>query len=89
MSLFRKNQKDKRRVSRKRSGAKAWIRLDGGFALRSCNLIDHSDAGVCIAVETPEKVSNVFTFLTSRDSVAGRRVRIKWRRGTQIGAEFI
>jgi hypothetical protein len=89
VSLFGRKPKDKRRVARKNSSAKAWIRLDGGFALRQCNLIDHSDAGVCISVEAPEKVSNVFTLLISRDSTMGRRVRIKWRRGTQIGAEFI
>ena len=88
MSLFRK-PKDKRKTPRKKSGTKAWIRLDGGFALRPCTLIDHSDAGVCVSVEAPEKISSVFTFLMSRDAVAVRRVRVIWRRGMQIGAEFI
>jgi hypothetical protein len=87
-SLSRKS-KDQRKASRKTIGESAWIRLDGGFAVRPCNVIDLSDTGVQITIDAAESVPRIFTFMISRDSGTGRRVRIKWRRGSQIGAEFI
>jgi hypothetical protein len=78
--------KDHRRASRKKVGSKAWIR--DGFAVRPCTLVDLSDTGVQISVGKTEIVPKTFTFLMSRNSPTGRRAQIKWRRGTQIGAEF-
>jgi hypothetical protein len=88
MSLFRRPKKNRRRGSRKSIGTNAWIRLDGGFALRPCKVVESSDTGVRIAVDAPVKLSDVFTLLMSRDARSGRCARIKWRRGSQIGAEF-
>ena len=79
----------KRKAERRKSGANAWIRLDGGFAMRPCNMVDLSDTGVQITVHAAETVPGVFTLLLSRDASFGRRARVKWRRGSQIGAEFI
>jgi len=79
--------KEQRRASRRKFSADAWIRLDGGFALRPCSVIDLSDTGVQISVGAGESVPSIFTFVMSR-SAAGRRARVKWRRGSQIGAEF-
>jgi hypothetical protein len=88
MALFRQ-PKNNRKANRKEFGVNAWIRLDGGFALRPCKLIDYSDTGVRISIDATEKLSGEFTFLMSRDAGRGRRARIKWRRGSQIGAEFV
>jgi hypothetical protein len=79
----------KRKAERRKSGANAWIRLEGGFAMRPCNMVDLSDTGVKITVHAAETVPGVFTLLLSRDASFGRRARVKWRRGSQIGAEFI
>ena|SRR5271166_3771355 len=79
--------KELRRASRRKVSADAWIRLDGGFAMRPCSVIDLSDTGVQISVGAGEPVPSTFTFVMSR-SAAGRRARVKWRRGSQIGAEF-
>jgi hypothetical protein len=81
--------KEHRIASRRKVGAKAWIGLDGGFAVRPCKMVDLSDTGVQIAVHATETVPSIFTFLMSRDAGLGRRARVKWRRGSQIGAEFI
>ena len=89
LSLGR-TQPHKRKAERRKSGANAWIRLDGGgFAMRPCNMVDLSDTGVQITVHAAEAVPGVFTLLLSRDASFGRRARVKWRRGSQIGAEFI
>jgi hypothetical protein len=81
--------KDHRRSHRKSIGASGWIRMDGGFAVRQCNVLDLSDTGVRIAVDAPQTIPGTFTFLKSRDASSGRRARVKWRRGSQIGAEFL
>jgi hypothetical protein len=88
-SSSNRNGKELRKASRRKSGAKAWIRLDGGFAMRSCSMFDLSDTGVQITVHAAESIPNVFTLLMSRDASLGRRARVKWRRASQIGAEFI
>jgi len=82
------NSKNLRRALRKKGGSHAWVRLDG-FAVRPCTVIDVSDTGVRIAIDTAQTMPKTFTFLTSRDSRSGRLAHIKWRRGTQIGCEFV
>ncbi|MEA2872299.1 MAG: hypothetical protein QOH67_2275 [Hyphomicrobiales bacterium] len=86
---FRSNarSKDQRASARKKVDADAWIR--NGFAIRPCQIVDLSDTGVQIRFSTAQAVSSTFTFLMSRNSGSGRDARVKWRRGTQIGAEFI
>jgi hypothetical protein len=67
----------------------AWIRLDGGFAVRSCSVANLSDSGVQISVDAAQTIPSTFTLLMSRNAGKGQRARIKWRRGSQIGAEFL
>jgi hypothetical protein len=83
-----RSAKDQRRAFRKKGGSHAWIRLDG-FAVRPCKVVDLSDTGVQISIDAAQTVPKTFTFLMSRDSPSGRLAHIKWRRGTQIGAEFV
>jgi len=89
--MFSSNRKPKnqRKAFRKKVGTKAWIRLESGFAVRTCNVIDLSDTGVQITIDLSQAVPNEFTFLMSRNSGSGRRASVKWRRGSQIGAEFL
>ena len=81
-------RKDLRKASREKMGTKAWIRFDGGFSVRACRLIDLSSNGFRIMVETPHEVAGRFSLMLSRDAAPGRRSRVKWRRGNEIGAEF-
>jgi hypothetical protein len=85
---FIKKSKDKRKVTRRKAGTIGWVRLDGGFATRQCNVVDISDDGVQIALEAAQKIPDTFTFLPSRGVGSGRRARVIWRRGSQIGAKF-
>src|SRR5712692_5275460 len=81
--------KNSRTAARQKLGSNAWIRLEGGFAVRPCVVIDRSESGVRIEITSPETVAGVFSLLMSRDTGSGRRCRVKWRRGAQIGAAFI
>jgi hypothetical protein len=88
-SALTRKPKDKRRSPRKKVSASAWIRLNGDFAVRPCKVHDISHNGVLIIISRGETVSNEFIFMMSRDGSSSRRARVKWRRGTEIGAEFI
>lgn len=79
---------NKRRASRIKSGAGGWLRLDGGFAMRPCQVLDVSDTGVRIAVDASLRVPNDFVIVLSHGG-QGRRAHVKWRNATQIGAQFV
>ena len=79
---------NRRRAARTKSGATAWLRLDGGFAMRPCQVLDVSDTGVRIAVDPSLRVPADFVLVLSQGS-QGRRVRIKWRNAKQIGVQFV
>ena len=70
-------------------GTKAWIRFDDGFSVRACRLFDLSGTGFRIVVDAPRDVTDRFSLLLSRDAAPGRRCRVKWRNGSEIGAEFV
>jgi len=82
-------RKDLRKTPRAAIGSKAWIRFDNGFSVRACQLIDLSANGLRIVVDAPRDVAGCFSLLLSRDAAPGRRCRVKWRNGSEIGAEFV
>jgi hypothetical protein len=82
-------RKESRNAAREAMGTKAWIRFDDGFSVRACRLIDLSSSGVRIVVDAPHDVADRFSLLLTRDAAPGRRCRVKWRDGSEIGAEFI
>ena len=51
--------------------------------------MDLSNTGVRIMVDAPHDVADRFSLLLSRGAAPGRRCRVKWRNGCEIGAEFV
>jgi hypothetical protein len=82
-------RKEYRNATRQRLGTRAWIRFDDGFSVRPCFVADLSSTGVRLVVEEPHTVARNFSLLLKRNAVPGRRCRVKWRRGSEIGAEFV
>src|SRR5262249_31324139 len=82
-------RKNSRKKTRETAGTKVWIRFDDGFSVRACRLVDLSATGVRIVVDAPHDVADRFSLLLSRGAVPGRRCRVKWRQGSEIGAEFV
>ena len=82
-------RKDLRQRPRAPVGSKAWIRFDDGFSVRACRLVDLSRTGFRIVVDAPRDVTDSFNLLLSRDAAPGRLCRVKWRTGSEIGAEFV
>ena len=85
---FGTRKDERRKASRRHQNVAAWVRPEGSFAMQPCKLIDMSSLGVRISVDRPEALAGTFLLLTSRSGSA-RRVRLKWRQGNQIGAEFV
>jgi len=82
-------RKNYRAAARSKLGTKAWIRFDDGFSVRPCLVADLSNVGVRLIVEHPHAVADHFSLLLKRNAAPGRRCRVKWRRDSEIGAEFI
>ena len=82
-------RKECRNAERENLGTQAWIRFDNGFSVRPCLVADLSSSGVRLVVEEPHAVAMQFSLLLTRDATPGRRCRVKWRRGFEIGAEFV
>jgi hypothetical protein len=79
---------DNRRAPRRRCAVSAWIRVDGSFAAQQCEVLDLSQNGVRLSVADANRIRNRFILLWSKNGI-GRQASIKWRRTTQIGAEFL
>jgi hypothetical protein len=82
-------QRESRKEPRSRIGRTVWIRFDDGFSVRACKLVDLSKGGIRIKVDAPRDVATLFSLLMTRNAAPGRRCRVKWRRGFEIGAEFV
>jgi hypothetical protein len=78
-----------RRSTRRQMGASAWIRPDEGFSVRKCVISDISATGVRLFVDEQHLALKQFSLLMTRHQTHGCPCRVKWRRGTEIGAEFI
>lgn len=76
------------RASRRGHNDGAWIRFDGAFGSRQCRLLDVSRTGIRLTATNADEIPEIFVLLLSKNGT-GCRVRVKWRRGTQIGAEFV
>jgi hypothetical protein len=80
--------KNDRSEVRDRPSTPAWIRVDGGFSMRPCVVLELSGAGVRLLVDEPHTVAGRFNLLLKRDANPGRRCRAKSRQGHEISAEF-
>ena len=80
------SRRDKRQTKRKPMGAAAYIRL-GSFAARPCTVIDLSDTGFRISVDSV-LVSGGVCSVPVKELPRPLRPG-EMRRGNQIGAEFI
>jgi PilZ domain len=57
---------ERRQAPRRNLNAPGWIRLDGGFGLRECKIVDVSTSGVRIFLPFAGKLPEIFTLLLSK-----------------------
>jgi len=85
-AMFARKRTERRKSGRSTLGSRAWIRLDSGFAVRPCRVLDLSPTGARLSIEG--EIPKSFALLLSLSS-AGRKARIKWRRGNLVGIQFL
>lgn len=83
MSLFGR----KPRGTRRKTNQSAWMSVDGGFAARSCTILDISEKGARLKVDDPEFIKPRFQLKFERTS-PGRTCKVAWKKGNIIGIEF-
>ena len=79
---------DARKAVRRKLGTKGWVRLQGGFSMRPCTIVDISPIGVGISIEEPQLVTDPFVLVLSRERGQVRRCSVRWRNGPRVGAKF-
>jgi hypothetical protein len=78
---------DKRRATRRACDIDGSIRQEGSFKSYACQVLDISDNGVRLTANDAHRIPNSFLFFLNKSGL-GRAARVRWRRGTQIGAEL-
>jgi hypothetical protein len=86
--LTRESRRELRKAKRTQRRQAAWVVLDGGARL-PCVLWDISDAGARIAAARASVLPDVFGIFLTKDGKARRFCRVAWRRGGQLGVQFI
>ena len=75
------------RAPRHSINTQAWIRQPGSFATQQCRVLDVSRSGVRLEAANPFSIPENLILLFGKSDV-GCHATVKWRRGTQVGAEF-
>ncbi len=85
MAVFKKEGRKARHLA----GHDAWMMLDGGFAKRNCTVLNLSSGGARIAVIDGGPVDSTLNMAFSKDARRLTPCRLVWRKGREIGVEFI
>ncbi len=85
MSAFKREV----RKPRHKTANEVWMTLDGGFAKRSCTIVDLSLTGACIQMRDASPIPGVVSLAFSKDVRKLTRCRLIWRKGSMIGVEFL
>lgn len=80
---------NKRRTTRQTVNSAAWVEAEGDARLRRCRLIDISANGARLIVENVEDTPDSFNLLLSRFGRPLYRCNVVWRRGDEVGVEFL
>jgi hypothetical protein len=79
-------QQERQNDVRQRVLKGAQIVFKGHQALIDCVVLNLSDGGACLKVESPIGIPDTFDLMLDHASV--RNCRVAWRKATQIGVQF-
>jgi hypothetical protein len=82
------NPKQERRneARRRRALLRARITFKDRCPTIDCTVLNLSDLGACLKVESPIGIPDIFDLVL--DNAPARGCRVTWRKATQIGVEF-
>jgi hypothetical protein len=67
----------------------AWISIDSALPLLQCTLIDLSDTGAKLELQSSDDIPNTFCLSLSRRGNLPRLCKIVWNYQNTIGVQFI
>jgi hypothetical protein len=79
-------RQERRNEARRRILKRARITFKGRWATIDCTVLNLSDRGACLKVESPIGIPDTFDLVLDNAPVCG--CRVTWRKATQIGVEF-
>jgi PilZ domain len=79
-------QEERQNEMRQRVLKRAQIVFKDHHALIDCVVLNLSDGGACLKVETPIGIRDTFELMLDYATV--RNCRVAWRKATQIGVQF-
>jgi hypothetical protein len=80
---------NKRRTARQTVNSTAWMEIDSDGRRRKCRLVDISANGARLIVENAESTPDSFNLLLSRFGRPYYRCNVIWKRGNEMGVEFL
>jgi PilZ domain len=84
--MMEKPTQERRNAARRRALKTARIIFKGHQSTIDCTILNLSDRGGCLKVESPIGIPDTFDLVLDHASV--RNCRVTWRKATQIGIEF-
>jgi hypothetical protein len=78
---------EQRKAQRRPIRYRAWIEA-GGSSLGECKLVDASDSGARLLVESSDVVPEQFSLRFSALGEGGRKSRVVWRSESEVGIAF-
>ena len=87
--MTRDQRRELRKAKRTHRRQAAWVVLDGGCTRFPCVLWDMSEGGARIAAARASTLPDVFGLFLTKDGKLRRFCRVTWRRGGQLGVQFV
>jgi hypothetical protein len=87
--LARERRRELRTAKRTPRRQAAWVVLDGGCTRFPCVLWDISEGGARIAAARASTLPDVFGLFLTKDGKSRCFCRVAWRRGGQLGVQFV
>ena len=87
--MIREKQREQRKARRTPRRQAAWVVLDGGVTRFPCVLWDISEGGARIAAARAGALPEELGLFLTRDGKSRRYCRVAWRRGGQLGVQFV
>lgn len=87
--MTRDQRREHRKAKRTHRRQAAWVVLDGGCTRFPCVLWDMSEGGARIAAARASTLPDVFGLFLTKDGKSRCFCRVAWRRGGQLGVQFV
>jgi hypothetical protein len=87
--LARDQRREGRKTKRTHRRQAAWVVLDGGGNRFPCVVWDISEGGARIAAARANTLPDVFGLFLTKDGKSRCFCRVAWRRGGQLGVQFV